>query len=218
MDKERFCSKCGITMGFIKRFCYVCFDCKLKQKKECDRKYRDRMGEKLKERKRQAYYGLNTKNPKSLSCKQCNTKILMARCCTRNFCSRQCFFESQKTARLGENNPAYRNGLSTKKSVSWKTYNTKHLRSCAKYRKDFMERNDYIHCEYCKVNNSIKFEVHHIIFASEKPRHEHLHDFRNLIMVCIECHNNFHKAGGMELRKSLIENRGLVELFGKDIL
>jgi hypothetical protein len=219
MDKkERFCTKCGVSLGKDKMFSYVCFDCKLKQKKECNKKYRERMGESLKEKKKKAYRGLDTSSSKELICKECKKSFLCAGWRNPKFCSHKCFTDDAKKSRIGKKNPSYRNGLATKKAIPWKTYNTKHLRSCSKYRKHFLEKNDYLFCEHCKINQSIKFEVHHIVFASEKPRHEYLHDFRNLIMVCINCHNNFHKAGGKEMRKYLVEDRKLVELFGKDIL
>src|SRR5690625_5642196 len=51
----------------------------------------------------------------------------------------------------------------------------------------------YLFCQNCGTSNAFKFEVHHIIFRSEKPNHREIHNKRNLIIVCSECHRRFHK-------------------------
>ena len=74
----------------------------------------------------------------------------------------------------------------------------------------------YHFCEHCQKSKGVyKFEVHHIIFRSEAPEHEHLHNKRNLIILCSSCHNgsgdSFHNR--KEKRNYLIEQRKLYELF-----
>ena len=88
---------------------------------------------------------------------------------------------------------------------------TKHARACAKYRKEFIEKNSYLYCEYCGTSNSPRFETHHIYFASEKPNHPELHNCLNLCLICLKCHNNFHAH--KYLRDKLIKERNLNDLF-----
>lgn len=79
-----------------------------------------------------------------------------------------------------------------------------------------MDEYGYHFCQHCEKSRGVfKFEVHHIIFRSEAPQHEFLHDKRNLIILCDKCHNgsgdSFHNR--KEKRNYLIENRKLYELF-----
>lgn len=113
--------------------------------------------------------------------------------------------------RKGKGNPAYKDGLS-KTSL----YAGKHLRACAKYRSAFMKKHEHAFCEVCGINamGTPRFEVHHIYYASLWPKHPELHNFRNLIHVCSQCHRNFH--GGkkyQEIFAALENGRGLKELF-----
>lgn len=114
--------------------------------------------------------------------------------------------------RLGKKNPAYRNGFAM---IGKRTYTGIHLRACSKYRKAFLEKYGYLFCEACRVNQNgtPRFEVHHIYFASKYPKHPHLHDFANLIMVCIQCHNDFHSSKLKEKFQELEKERGLKKLF-----
>lgn len=149
----------------------------------------------------------------SKNCAECKTDF-DARANRTKYCSRLCYFKAQKILRVGVGNPAYRNGSRT----GGKTVTAKHLGATKKYGKKFVEEHGYKYCEECRTNTSLRFETHHIIFASEKPRHEHLHNERNLILVCIQCHNNFHSGKTKEKRAHLVSQRNLVELFGKSIL
>lgn len=74
----------------------------------------------------------------------------------------------------------------------------------------------YLYCENCWVSNSLRFEHHHIIYRSEKPKHEHLHDINNIILLCIKCHNEFHKCKW--IRNDLVKERKLNLLFWDDVL
>lgn len=135
------------------------------------------------------------------------------------FCSYECSMEHRRkkrnynwkdesrAKRTGKNNPAYRNGTRT----NGKSYSAKHLRVCGKYRKKFLEKYGYLFCEKCKISNAIRYETHHIVYASEKPMHKELHNDRNLILLCIGCHNEMH--GAKKMRNDLVEKRNLNELF-----
>lgn len=193
--------KCGYclksftpTVGFQKYCNYECYN------------------EVQKEYKRKTYHA-NEQKTFTKVCKVCGIKF-EARLDRTRFCGRKCYFLEQKQSRKGKNNPAYRNGTRTNgKSVSWV-----HLDTTRKYGKAFLEKYGYKFCENCGTNSSLRFETHHIIFASEKPRHENLHNQRNLILVCIKCHNDFHSGVTRDKRKDLVDKRNLVELFGKTIL
>ena len=128
------------------------------------------------------------------------------------YCSRKCYFEHEKESRKGKNNPAYRNGSRVGGKSDFDSRKTE------KYRKNFLSKTTYPFCEECGVNQSLRWEIHHIVFRSEMPSHKYLHDLRNLIHVCINCHNNFHKGGCGKKRLHLVEERGLVKLFGRIIL
>ena len=78
---------------------------------------------------------------------------------------------------------------------------------------EMQETYGYLFCQHCEKNQcGYKFEVHHIIFRSEAPDHEHLHSKKNLIIVGSNCHQWFHQK--KDRRNYLIEKRGLYELFG----
>jgi len=187
-----------------------CKECKYKINQERCRVYREKNIEKIKQRKRELYYSKG----KKLICVQCGKEFYRASYINKKFCSRKCFHEESKESRKGTNNPAYRNGTRVKgRSVSWR-----HLDATRKYGRDFLEKNGYKYCENCGINQSLRFETHHIVFASEMPRHNELHNVKNLILVCIKCHNNFHSGKTHEKRIELVKARGLVELFGKTIL
>ena len=71
----------------------------------------------------------------------------------------------------------------------------------------------HLFCQKCK--RSVidgHFHVHHIIYRSEAPYHENLHNPLNLIICCNSCHDVFH-GKKREEREYLIIERGLRELF-----
>jgi len=118
--------------------------------------------------------------------------------------------------RLGKNNQAYRNGMYSKGNKKNST-GLKEFNRNKKIIKDRMiEDVGYIYCEDCRTSNSLKFESHHIIFRSEKPLHKHLHCEKNIIHLCIDCHNKYHKTKGR--RNGLVKYRELNLLFGDDVL
>ena len=74
----------------------------------------------------------------------------------------------------------------------------------------------YWSCDKCHSSNEYHASMQHIVYRSEKPKHEHLHNERNLIDLCMRCHNYFYEK--KDRRNYLIEERKLTELFGNDIL
>ncbi len=73
----------------------------------------------------------------------------------------------------------------------------------------------YAKCEECGATNTI-FDVHHIIFRSEKPKHPEIDNPRNLILVCRKCHDRLHGKTGLlkkEVRRHLVISRKLDEIF-----
>jgi len=67
-------------------------------------------------------------------------------------------------------------------------------------------------CDKCGTNSSIQFSTHHIIFRSERPKHQELNNLRNLIHLCLNCHESFHK--NKKSRNYLVKSRELTDLFG----
>jgi len=145
-------------------------------------------------------------------CKQCNKEFNGNGLFKTSFCSLNCQYVFRSKSRKGKNNPAYRNGCYVKKNLK-KYYSTKHLRACSKYKKEFLEKNDYLYCECCGTSSSARFETHHIYFASRYPKNKELHNSLNLILLCIACHNNFHSGKLNEKLKELEKERGLIDLF-----
>jgi 5-methylcytosine-specific restriction endonuclease McrA len=159
---------------------------------------------------------------KEVECPECGKMFLQKQYTgssfKRKYCTPTCSFKASSKKRVGKGNPAYVHGLrmkDKKKGVGYQ--NTKHLRACAKYKKQFLEKHGYLFCEHCGVNQNgtPRFEVHHIYFASLYPRHEELHNHKNLILLCIGCHNKFHAGKTFEKEfKKLEKERGLKQLFG----
>ena len=144
---------------------------------------------------------------KRKKCKNCGKEFMPYRSFQKH-CGFDCYREQMKIDRIGKKNPAYRNGTRINNKDS-RTF--KHRNACRRYRKKFIEKNDYLFCEKCKISSAMKYEVHHIVYASEKPMHKELHNDRNLILLCIGCHNDMH--GNKKIRNDLVEERNLNELF-----
>ena len=72
----------------------------------------------------------------------------------------------------------------------------------------------------CGTSKAYKFEVHHIVFRSERPEHPRIHDKVNLIIVCSDCHNvkpnSFHNK--KDERNYLVLERGLDEIFNINLI
>jgi len=124
--------------------------------------------------------------------------------------------------RTGVGNPNYKDGHATKEKFGGRRsiYTSMHMRACQKYRKEFIKKNEYLFCENCGINKNGAswFEVHHIYFASRFPRHQELHNFKNLILLCKKCHTGFH--GGDKFKEKFLKLekvRGLKKLFNTKI-
>lgn len=68
-------------------------------------------------------------------------------------------------------------------------------------------------CERCATTKSIQFSTHHIIYRTEKPKNPSLNDQLNLIYLCFDCHEWFHKK--KTNRNPYIKSRKLYEIFDK---
>lgn len=151
-------------------------------------------------------------------CKSCGSEFTALKYVIGTGKCYECRIKESKEKRLGSGNPNYKNGKYTFSNFQNRKSKTafKHLNECKRYRKEFFEKNGYQFCEVCKVNTNgtSRFEVHHIYFASRFPNHENLHDNRNLIHICKECHLKFHNGSEyIEVFKKLEEERGLKQLF-----
>jgi len=150
-----------------------------------------------------------------ITCSQCGNDFKGYK--KTKFCSRKCFYEDAKISRKGVNNPSYRNGgyikvAGKKKKLAWKE--RLFQKNAKEIREDMMKEYGYYFCQNCKVNESARWETHHIVYRSRKPKHEHLHDKSNLIRCCIKCHNKLHKDKDLTIK--YIKERKLNELFKDD--
>ena len=144
------------------------------------------------------------------------------------FCSAKCRIDNGKSngkhrkseeyclSRTGDKNPCYRTGMYVRGTKQVGIGQKIFIRNVREIEERMMDSVGYKYCEFCGTTNTPRFEGHHIIFRSEKPGHEHLHSKPNLFLVCIGCHNQFHKVKG--LRNEIVIERKLNELFGNDVL
>lgn len=63
----------------------------------------------------------------------------------------------------------------------------------------------------CDEKNPLIFDTHHIISAGSAPLHKNLHDFRNLILLCRNCHDKVEQ--NPDENQKLIIKRRLWKLF-----
>lgn len=174
----------------------------------------------------QAELSRRSKKPKTKKCSFCKKefapytsldKFCSANCRVNNVKSRRKrnWTSEQVSKRTGKNNPCYRNGLRCSDvSVDGTGIRLFHANR-DEYKREFIEKNGCLWCEKCGDSNA-KLEAHHIIYRSEKPAHAHLHSKQNILLVCVKCHNWFHKSKSN--RNSLVEERRLHLLFGNDVL
>jgi len=167
-----------------------------------------------------------SKKPISKKCKVCD-KDFQPYTSLDKFCSANCRVENMKSKRsrnwskestekrIGKNNPSYKSGMyarATKKSAEGQK---EYLRIRNEMRANMIIEHGYLFCERCGTNETYQWEMHHLVYRSEKPNHTHLHNKRNLINLCMKCHNWFHKSKSN--RNAIVEERKLYELFGEDI-
>lgn len=140
----------------------------------------------------------------NIKCKECG-KMYFALNTLSKFCSKECFYKDAKKSRIGKGNPAYRNGLSCngKKKGGDRGY--------SKLRKEtvnaMIKECGHVYCQNCGTSQSLRWEMHHIIFRSEAPRHKNIHHKNNSLFCCIQCHNNFHSK--KSLRNKIVTDREL---------
>lgn len=151
-------------------------------------------------------------------CKGCESKFRHNAYFDKKYCSMECQAKHLSSVRREQGNPNFKDGRYTHRNFqnrkSKQSY--KHLNETRRYRKAFLAKYGYLYCEQCGVNTNgtQRFEVHHIYFASMYPRHKELHNDRNLILICIECHQKFHAGKTYEKEfKRLEKERGLKKLF-----
>ncbi len=134
------------------------------------------------------------------------------------YCSSKCNYIKSKELRIWELNPSYRNWMYSKLSNinKMRVWQEIFKKVCKILDDDILNKFWYLYCQNCWTSNSLRFEHHHIIYRSEKPKHEELHNIKNIILVCIKCHNYFHKSKWN--RNDIVKERNLNELFWDDIL
>lgn len=168
----------------------------------------------------------NSKKPKPKKCKLCSSEFQPYNSLDK-FCSTTCRINNMKSKRkytrpnaaikvTGENNPCYRNGMYARSAKKSMVGNRLFMKNRDELKQEIIERDGFISCQHCSTSQTYQWETHHIIYRSEKPKHPHLHDKVNLIVLCMKCHNEFHKNKGT--RDSIVIERKLNELFGDDVL
>ena len=166
-----------------------------------------------------------SKKPKTKECKMCSG-VFLPYTSLDKFCSANCRIEYAKKNRskrwkdtsciMGEKNPAYRNGQYVRGRKKITEGERIFIRNSKQIKSNMIDQHNRLFCQHCGTYSSIKFEAHHIVFRSEKPLHEHLHDAANILICCIGCHNMFHK--NKSLRNDIVNERGLANIFGSDVL
>jgi len=191
-----------VRKGFRETYC---FDCWEKEAYKRNKRYREKHWERLAIKKKEWF-----NSGKEWKCKQCKKKFKYQR--PRVFCSKDCQFQywRDKKIRKGKKNPAYRNGYYTNRKNS---HTSKHHNACKQYKIKMVDEVGYLKCELCGISSAIRYETHHIVYASEAPKHKELHNHKNLILVCIKCHNWLHQK--KTRRNNLVVERGLEKLFNK---
>lgn len=146
----------------------------------------------------------------------------------QKFCSFKCSSEHERSKRSrnwtpeqranikGSKNPNFKSGIYKRDSKKDRTGDRLFEKNKKTVKRNIIKRDGFLHCEICNRTHALQFETHHLIFRSEKPNHEHLHDVSNLIYLCINCHNEFHTDKGK--RNDIVKERQLHLLFGSDIL
>lgn len=153
-------------------------------------------------------------------CKDC-WKEFLNKMTNSKYCNRKCFENNQKLTRIWKLNSSYRNWLYSKiwdekeilmkRNITLWFWQKEYNRNVLLIKQSQIEKCWYYFCEHCKTSNAIRRETHHIIYRSEIPKNKNLHNIKNLLRLCIWCHNEFHK--NKKLRNKYIQERWLNELF-----
>mgnify|MGYP003434079420 FL=1 len=71
---------------------------------------------------------------------------------------------------------------------------------------EHQEKRGYVICWYCGCSG-FYFQLHHIIYRSEQPKHKNLHNVKNLIFLCEQCHKDIHQKHQEHRAHRIIERR-----------
>jgi hypothetical protein len=195
--------------------CNIEFEGKSKVAKYCSKQCKSKYEVKLRSNK-----------PKLKTCQYCSNEFTPYTSLDK-YCSANCRVENMKSKRsrrwskestqkrIGKNNPSFKSGMYARDNKRTDNGQKEYLRIRNEMRSNMILQHGYLFCENCKTNQTYQWEMHHIIFRSEKPNHEHLHNSKNLINLCIKCHNWFHQ--NKSNRNKIVEDRKLYELFGEDV-
>lgn len=129
---------------------------------------------------------------------------------SHNFCSFECSQADQIRQKKQEEVSLF---ISNRNSGMSKQAKAESL----KIRRKMVDTVGYIYCQRCGVSKAFRFDIHHIVYRSERPGHSEIDNPRNLILLCNKCHDKMHANKHIE-RKNLIEERNLTELFGSSII
>lgn len=189
-DKKYYvCKTCGKTdeQGFPYWTFGRCFECSRLKAREQERKKR-------------------VMKP----CKTCG-KHFLQRTSMQGYCSNKCLGKKLSGDRQGRNNPAYRNGTRTggKPVDVWKQRTFQ--KNADFIRKQMVDKFGFLSCQVCGTSNTLRWEVHHVVYRSEAPRHANLHSIDNLLICCIQCHNDLHS--NKKLRRKIVSDRKLWQSF-----
>jgi len=88
----------------------------------------------------------------------------------------------------------------------------KHSRACKDFKAHFLEEHSYGYCEICSRSDK-PMDAHHVYMASQYPKHKYLHDFRNIVLLCRDCHNKAHAREIDDWIEKIKRERKLDELF-----
>lgn len=139
---------------------------------------------------------------KTKTCKVCHSQFIGLAYYSGTGKCNDCINAGYSEQRKGEGNPAW-NGGNSHHTIA-KRYH-EHLQNVGY---DVEEQG----CELCHKTNQPLYDIHHIVYKSERPKHKEMHNIRNLIFVCRSCHMNLHAS--KLSRASLVAERNLTELFG----
>jgi 5-methylcytosine-specific restriction endonuclease McrA len=169
---------------------------------------------------------LISKKPNEKKCTHCSLNFKPYTSLDK-FCSLNCRIENMKSKRSkrwnaestlkisGKNNPSYKSGMYARSTKRNDEGQREFLRVRNEMRANMILKHGFLFCEKCNTTETYQWEMHHLIYRSEKPLHEHLHNPINLINLCMKCHNWFHK--NKSNRNDIVESRKLYELFGDDV-
>lgn len=131
-------------------------------------------------------------------CKVCKTEFRQYKS-TDKYCSFACQSKDAKPKKL------------TSQAIKTKDGMTLFLRNKTALKLEQIAKKGHNYCEVCDEKNPFFLDAHHIVFRSERPKHTNLNDKVNILLVCRDCHNQFHDV--KEKRNYLLKERNLKTIF-----